>query len=141
MSTYINKELQLRRLLLFSLDPATLRSLISATSKYEHQAKILTIPNHVETDWYTFAIESNSDIIILDMDELTYVYDEFVKQIKLLKNKNKEIIILSADVYNSLLAIESLAFYFILKPINGNLKKIDHAITKGFGNLSELENM
>jgi len=64
-----------------------------------------------------------------------------VEQVKLLKSQGKEIIILSSDVYSSLLAIECLAFYFILKPIHSNLKKIYHAVTKGFDNLAQSEKM
>lgn len=141
MLTSIHKNLRKRKLLLFSHDPTTLNTLVNASVQFENQAETFTIPNNIKTNWFTFAIESGIDLIVLDVDELTFGYEEFVEQVKLLKSQNKEIIILSSDIYSSLLAIECLAFYFILKPIKSNLNKITHAIRKGFDKMSELEKM
>jgi len=111
------------------------------SKKYEEEIEILSNPEGSTKDWYSHAIETNSNLIILDLDDLTYIYDDIVRKINGLRKQRKEIILLSSDIYNALLAIDCSALHFCLKPVQQNPQKIINALQKGLDHLAEKEKL
>ena len=132
-----------RKLLIYSQDSSTQNFLVSVSKKFRDKIEILTIPENFETNWQNYALESKSDLIILDLDVegILGVYDEFFETIKVLREQRKEIILLSEDINNALLAIECFALHFFLKPIHQNSQKLINAIKRGLSRIEEREKL
>ena len=132
-----------RKLLIYSEDSSTQNFLVSVSKKFRDKVEILTIPEDFASNWKSYAIESKSDLIILDLDVegILGVYDEFFETVNTLRKQRKEIILLSEDINNALLAIECFALHFFLKPIHQNSQKLINAITRGLNRIEERDTL